>query len=37
MALKWVKYHTKNCEICGELYEYDSRQTKAKYCSKKTT
>lgn len=28
-----INYNEKNCEVCGSLYKYDSRQRVSKYCS----
>jgi endogenous inhibitor of DNA gyrase (YacG/DUF329 family) len=31
---EWIILNKKKCDICGEIYEYDSRQKNSKYCSK---
>lgn len=33
--MNWMKYNEKNCDICGNLYKYDSRQKISKYCSQR--
>lgn len=31
----WIKLNTKECDICREIYSYDSRQKNSKYCSQR--
>jgi endogenous inhibitor of DNA gyrase (YacG/DUF329 family) len=30
---EWIVLDSRDCNICGKSYEYDSRQKKSKYCS----
>lgn len=30
---EWIILDNRNCNVCGKLYEYDSRQKNSKYCS----
>jgi len=29
----WITLNSRNCNVCGKTYEYDSRQKNPKYCS----